>query len=92
MVLLEQFGILRAYLGTSEVIVTIMMNYIILYSTNALVRDGISDTVMRTSDASQVSTSASYQMGWLSALTNNSRMNLGMLPCNNCSCSCLVYY
>lgn len=72
-------GILRAYLGTSEVIVTIMMNYIILYSTNALVRDGISDTVMRTSDASQkVSASASYQMGWLSALTNNSRMNLGI--------------
>ena len=29
-------GILRAYLGTSEVIVTIMMNYIVLYVGNAL--------------------------------------------------------
>ena len=72
-------GILRAYLGTSEVIVTIMMNYIILYSTDALVRNGISDTVMRTSDASnKVSASASYQTQWLSELTNHSRMNIGI--------------
>ncbi len=28
-------GILRAYLGTSEVIVTIMMSYIVLYAGNA---------------------------------------------------------
>ena len=30
-------GILRAYLGTSEVIVTIMMNYIVLYVGNAFI-------------------------------------------------------
>ncbi len=30
-------GILRAYLGTSEVIVTIMMNYIVLYVGNAMI-------------------------------------------------------
>ena len=72
-------GILRAYLGTSEVIVTIMMNYIILYSSNAIVRDVIPKAYMRTSDASNaVSSSASYQTEWLSALTDNSRMNLGI--------------
>ena len=30
-------GFLRAYLGTSEVIITIMMNYIVLYGGNALI-------------------------------------------------------
>ena len=30
-------GVLRAYLGTSEVIVTIMMNYIVLYVGNAFI-------------------------------------------------------
>ncbi len=72
-------GYLRAYLGTSEVIVTIMMNYIILYTANAIVRGGIPRQLMRTSDASNaVSTNASYQTQWLSALTDNSRMNLGI--------------
>ena len=37
-------GILRAYLGTSEVIVTIMMNYIILYVANNIVRFGLQPT------------------------------------------------
>ncbi|MBM7641861.1 ABC transporter permease [Streptococcus loxodontisalivarius] len=67
-------GILRAYLGTSEVIVTIMMNYIILYSANAIVRDGFPDSFMRSSEATnKVSEAASYQLGWF----DGSRFNIG---------------
>lgn len=72
-------GVLRAYLGTSEVIVTIMMNYIILYSGNAIIQNAFPKSVMRSIDSSiQVSSNASYQMEWMSALTNNSRMNIGI--------------
>lgn len=72
-------GILRAYLGTSEVIVTIMMNYIILYGGNALVQNAFAKDIMRSVDSSiQVSSNASYQTEWLSAMTSNSRMNIGI--------------
>ena len=72
-------GILRAFLGTSEVIVTIMMNYIILYSTQYLIQNVFPDNIMRTTEATiKVSENASYQTEWLSALTNNSRMNIGI--------------
>ena len=55
-------GILRAYLGTSEVIVTIMMNYIILYVANNIVRFGFTADMLRSSEASnKVAASASYQ-------------------------------
>ena len=72
-------GILRAYLGTSEVIVTIMMNYIILYSCNYIIRDVFSENLMKNTDSTiNVSANASYQTEWLRALTNNSRMNIGI--------------
>lgn len=72
-------GVLRAYLGTSEVIVTIMMNYIILYSGNAVIQNIFSKNIMRTTDSSiYVGANASYQTEWLSALTNNSRINIGI--------------
>ncbi|MET3644347.1 ABC transporter permease [Streptococcus gallinaceus] len=72
-------GILRAFLGTSEVIVTIMMNYILLYSCNYIVRDVFSDSLMKNTDSSiNVSANASYQTEWLRALTENSRMNIGI--------------
>ena len=72
-------GILRAYLGTSEVIVTIMMNYIILYSTQYLIQDVFSDSIMRTTEATiKVSQNASYQIEWLSNLTDHSRINIGI--------------
>ena len=32
-------GLLRAFLGTSEVIVTIMMNYIVLFAGNEIIRN-----------------------------------------------------
>ncbi|MGT2784714.1 ABC transporter permease [Streptococcus merionis] len=72
-------GILRAYLGTSEVIVTIMMNYILLYTSNHLIRNVFSDEIMKNTDSSiNVSANASYQTAWLRALTENSRMNIGI--------------
>lgn len=72
-------GVLRAYLGTSEVIVTIMMNYIILYGGNAIIQNAFAKDIMRSVDSSiQVSSNASYQTEWLSALTSNSRMNIGI--------------
>ncbi|WP_373756907.1 ABC transporter permease [Streptococcus ferus] len=71
-------GLLRAYLGTSEVIVTIMMNYIVLYVGNNIIQNVFSKSIMRTSDSSiYVSSNASYQAEWLKALTDNSRMNIG---------------
>ncbi|WP_306676012.1 ABC transporter permease [Streptococcus didelphis] len=72
-------GILRAYLGTSEVIVTIMMNYIILYIGNTIIQKGFAKNLKQSIDSSiQVSDNASYQTHWLSALTNNSRINIGI--------------
>lgn len=72
-------GILRAYLGTSEVIVTIMMNYIILFGGNAIVQHVFPKSIMRTTDSSiYVSSNATYQSEWLGALTNNSRLNIGI--------------
>lgn len=71
-------GILRAYLGTSEVIVTIMMNYIVLYVGNALIHQ-LPQSVMQSTDSSKpVGMAASYQTEWLRALTSNSRMNIGI--------------
>ncbi|MDY4760999.1 ABC transporter permease [Streptococcus thoraltensis] len=72
-------GFLRAYLGTSEVIVTIMMNYIILFGGNAVIQRVFSKDIMRTTDSSiYVSQNATYQSHWLGALTNNSRLNIGI--------------
>lgn len=71
-------GILRAYLGTSEVIVTIMMNYIVLYVGNAMIHS-FPKSVMQSIDSSvTVGANATYQTEWLRALTNNSRMNIGI--------------
>ena len=71
-------GILRAYLGTSEVIVTIMMNYIVLYVGNAFIHS-FPKSVMQSIDSSiTVGANATYQTEWLRALTNNSWMNIGI--------------
>ena len=71
-------GILRAYLGTSEVIVTIMMNYIILYVANNIIRFGFTSDMLRSSEASnKVVASASYQTEYLSQITGGSRFNIG---------------
>lgn len=72
-------GILRAYLGTSEVIVTIMMNYIILYFGNHMIQNVMDESIKKSIDSTvAISENASYRLGWLSELTSNSRANLGI--------------
>ncbi len=73
-------GILKAYLGTSEVITTIMLNYIILYLSNALLNNHLLPNYADTGAQSvNVSENASYQLPWLSEMFGYSRINLGFL-------------
>ena len=66
-------GVLRAYFGTSEVIVTIMLNHTILqisnYLTNFVIGTG--------SRTEKVSENASLTLWWLTEITNYSRLNIG---------------
>ncbi|MDN6160905.1 MAG: ABC transporter permease, partial [Staphylococcus equorum] len=67
-------GFLRAYFGTSEVIVTIMLNHTMMrisnYATNFVIGSG--------SRTEKVSENASLSIGWLTDLTNFSRLNIGL--------------
>ncbi|MGO1355775.1 MAG: ABC transporter permease [Alkalibacterium gilvum] len=67
-------GTLRAYFGTSEVIVTIMLNYTALHLTNYIIRSVL--TTGNTTD--MVSENASLSVGWLTTLTQGSRINMGL--------------
>lgn len=72
-------GILRAFLGTSEVIVTIMVNYIILYFGNYMIQEVFAEAIKSTKDTTiAVAANATYRTEWMSAMTNNSRMNIGI--------------
>lgn len=68
-------GILKARLGVHEVIVTIMLNYTALHSTNALVRFVLSDNADRTD---KVASSASLASEWMQDLTYHSRAHYGI--------------
>ena len=68
-------GALRAYFDTSEVITTIMLNYVALYIVNYLIRNVItesSDTTPR------ILPEASLRMEWLTSLTKNSTLHMGI--------------
>jgi len=67
-------GVLRAYLGTNEVVVTIMLNYIILYTTNYLIREVLGSGNM----TDKVGENASLALGFISTLTGGSRLNMGI--------------
>ena len=74
-------GILRAFLGTSEVITTIMLNYVILFMSTFLIHDVFSSKIMMPNSTDQtklISANASFRTGWLSDLTNNSTLNIGL--------------
>lgn len=67
-------GFLRAYFGTSEVIVTIMLNHTILQISNYL-----TNFVIGTSSRTEmVSENASLSLEWLTQITNFSRLNMGI--------------
>lgn len=73
-------GWLRAFFGTSEVIVTIMLNYVLLYFTQYLM------TIMpkhflqaqSTDQTNQIGQNATFRVHWLSNLTNFSTLNIGI--------------
>lgn len=68
-------GFLRAYFGTSEVIVTIMLNYVALDGGNYLIRNVITDS----RDASErIPEAANLRMQWLTELTQNSTLHSGI--------------
>src|SRR5690625_1544054 len=66
-------GFLRAYFGTSEVIVTIMLNHTMLQISNYL-----TNFVIGTSSSTErVSEYAILALEWLTEITNFSRLNIG---------------
>lgn len=72
-------GVLRALFGTSEVIVTIMMNYILLYSANHIVTHVIAkDLISNTGKTKLVGPNATLQTEFLRNLTEGSRLNIGI--------------
>ena len=68
-------GLFRAYFGTSEVIVTIMLNYTALYMTNHIIRNVLTDSADSTP---RITDSASLRMESLSVLTNYSTIHVGI--------------
>lgn len=68
-------GFLKAYFDTSEVIVTIMLNYTAIYISDYLVRNVITDRMDATP---KIAANASLRAPWLSALTNNSTLHIGI--------------
>ncbi|MCA1023124.1 ABC transporter permease [Halobacillus litoralis] len=69
-------GLLKAKLGVHEVIVTIMMNYIALYVTNAVIRNLLTDGADRTEN---IAATASLKSEWLAQMTFYSRIHYGFI-------------
>ena len=68
-------GFLKAKFKVHEVIVTIMMNYVALHVTNALIRDVITDNADKTD---KVFPSASLRSEFFERITDFSRMHYGI--------------
>lgn len=72
-------GWLRAQFGASEVITTIMLNYVVLYGGNAIV-NGLPKHLMTTTDMTKtLPTSDSLRWDVLANLTGGSRLNVGFI-------------
>lgn len=72
-------GWLRAQFGASEVIVTIMMNYIILFVTNNTIQTVMSNKIKDNSEATKlVGDNASLKLDWLTNLTQGSSISSGI--------------
>jgi len=69
-------GLLKAKLGVHEVIVTIMLNYIALYSANSIIRNVLTEQADKTE---KVAATASLSSELLAALTSFSRVHYGIL-------------
>ena len=72
-------GWLRAQFGASEVIVTIMMNYILLFLGNNILQNTMSKGIKVSAETTkQVGANASLQMKWLTELTQGSSISSGI--------------
>ncbi|MCH4058296.1 MAG: ABC transporter permease [Lactobacillaceae bacterium] len=72
-------GFLRAFFGTSEVIVTIMLNYVMLYSSTYLMQNVMPKSFRVSQDATKTITShASLHVNWLSNMFGGSRVHFGL--------------
>ncbi|MGP4072187.1 ABC transporter permease [Piscibacillus sp. B03] len=69
-------GYLKARFYVHEVIITIMMNYIALYSVNAIIRNVLTERSERTE---HIAETASLKMEWLSQLMPNSNVHAGII-------------
>ncbi|WP_251865354.1 ABC transporter permease [Enterococcus malodoratus] len=73
-------GLLRAYFGTSEVIVTIMMNYVLLYMANHIVNNVMSPEIISNKGVTKiVGANGLLQEPWLTNLFEGSRINMGFV-------------
>lgn len=69
-------GYLRAYFGTNEVITTIMLNYIVLYSCQYLMQQIMPQSFRIDTDTTKtISENGSLHINWLSELFGSSRIN-----------------
>lgn len=73
-------GLLRAYFGTSEVIVTIMMNYVLLYMANHIVNNVMSPEIISNKGVTKiVGANGLLREPWLTNLFGGSRVNMGFV-------------
>jgi simple sugar transport system permease protein len=70
-------GFLRAYRGASEVIITIMMNYIVLYGGNYLIQSVFQKKIKQSYEMSDQVTKGSLHAEWLSRIFGGSEINYG---------------
>lgn len=72
-------GYLRAYFDTNEVITTIMLNYIVLYSCQYLMQQIMPQSFRIDTDTTKtISENGSLHINWLSELFGSSRINGGI--------------
>lgn len=69
-------GILKAKFNVSEVVVTIMLNYVAMYSTNYFLKQLPGSTNTRTANLPEA---ALLSSDFLSGITNNSRLHYGFI-------------
>lgn len=72
-------GWLRAQFGTNEVITTIMLNYIVLYSCQYLMQQVMSQKLRIDTDTTKtIAPNGSLRIEWLSSMFGDSRINAGI--------------
>lgn len=72
-------GLLRAFFGTSEVIVTIMLNYVFLYTSTHIVNNVMSENLITNKGITKmVGSNASLSTPFLKEISGGSRLNIGI--------------